>query len=259
MGDKIYYCGRRTKKCRACKRKYTREEYDLWECPECGEPRACRQVVKKEGQACKVHGGASPKGANSPNFKDGKYSKYMPGPLLDKYADFVRDEDKLGVEGELDVARAILAQQIQSIGGMNTIEAYNRALAQVDNVRGAILEGDESASLTALMALEDTLREGAGYMAEIAGVNKTMDIIRKLTDSQRQIYQAHGEFVTRQFVIYIIDLIVGGLDLYVKPLDGSQEALNNINAIFTNILTGLSNQTDNSSKRRSPGLINRGS
>jgi hypothetical protein len=71
-------CGRKTRRCRKCKRRYPKEEIDLLNCPVCGENRVCGQKVKNAGDACKrVHGGNSPRGIASPSFKHGRNSKYL--------------------------------------------------------------------------------------------------------------------------------------------------------------------------------------
>lgn len=71
-------CGRKTRRCRKCRRKYPKADFELTNCPDCGEDRICRQPVKNAGDACKrVHGGNSPRGIAHPNFKHGRDSKYL--------------------------------------------------------------------------------------------------------------------------------------------------------------------------------------
>src|SRR5688572_14760509 len=95
-------CGRRVKHCRQCSFHFTKADYDLWNCPDCGESRHCTQPGTGAGQhftcdhcnltfggACKrYHGGGAKVGIESPSFKHGGASKYvqrfqtLPGRML---------------------------------------------------------------------------------------------------------------------------------------------------------------------------------
>lgn len=58
---------------------------------------------------CRVHGGASLAGAESPTFKHGRYSQYLPQAIAAKVASF-DNEDPLNLLPELNVQRALFAE-----------------------------------------------------------------------------------------------------------------------------------------------------
>lgn len=58
---------------------------------------------------CKLHSGSSPRGANSPHFKTGLYSKYASASIQSKNDDFIA-ADPLDLTSELALARALLAE-----------------------------------------------------------------------------------------------------------------------------------------------------
>jgi hypothetical protein len=51
-------------------------DYDLWDCPQCGEPRACISDELFPNGSCNLHGGKARRGKQSKRFKHGKYSQY---------------------------------------------------------------------------------------------------------------------------------------------------------------------------------------
>lgn len=82
----------------------------------------CTGTSKQSGQPCKkdavvgstkchIHGGATPKGADSPNLKHGRYSAYLKQSMQDKLAT-VRDENPLDLLPELDAQRMLFAEYL---------------------------------------------------------------------------------------------------------------------------------------------------
>jgi len=81
---------------------------------ECGAKKRdgtpCRAPAMPNGR-CRIHGGKSLKGAESPTFKHGKnsiYKDYVPARIKDKVAGFM-DADPLDLTHELALTRALLA------------------------------------------------------------------------------------------------------------------------------------------------------
>jgi hypothetical protein len=58
-----------------------------------------------------MHGGNHPRGADSPHFKHGRYSKYAPQQIADKIEDFTSG-DPLDLLPELHTQRALFAQYL---------------------------------------------------------------------------------------------------------------------------------------------------
>lgn len=72
-----------------------------------GQP--CQKPPVKGAKRCRLHGGATPRGADSPHFKTGLYSRYAPAVVRDKLAHFL-DADPFDLTNELALTRALLAE-----------------------------------------------------------------------------------------------------------------------------------------------------
>lgn len=59
---------------------------------------------------CKLHGGASPSGVDSPQFKHGRYSKVMPQRIADTLS--ASNADPLDLLDELDLQRGLLSNYL---------------------------------------------------------------------------------------------------------------------------------------------------
>jgi hypothetical protein len=68
----------------------------------------CRSIPMKNGR-CRVHGGATPGGMALPQYKHGRYSKYLPTGLADKYNEALLDTELVTLRDDI----ALVDSQIQ--------------------------------------------------------------------------------------------------------------------------------------------------
>lgn len=66
----------------------------------------CRRPAMKGRNHCKFHGGTAAISVANPNFKTGKYSKYIPGSMLESYTTAERDPELLSMKSEIALAEA---------------------------------------------------------------------------------------------------------------------------------------------------------
>lgn len=70
----------------------------------------CQNAQMPNGR-CRMHGGSQPKGADSPNLKHGRYSRYLNASISQKLAE-VEDDNPLDMLPELNAQRALFAEYI---------------------------------------------------------------------------------------------------------------------------------------------------
>lgn len=81
-----------------------------------GKP--CQRSPMPNGR-CKLHGGATPSGPESPHFKHGRYAEAFRGKLAEKFAGAINDDKPLNLLPELAVQRSLLEQWIEKVSAMN--------------------------------------------------------------------------------------------------------------------------------------------
>ena len=69
--------------------------------------RKCKAVAMANGR-CKLHGGKSLAGAAHPNFKTGRYSKYLPKHLAKAYDEIKADPKLLQLDDDVALLEARL-------------------------------------------------------------------------------------------------------------------------------------------------------
>ena len=233
-----FLCGRRTKRCRNCAHRYPKSEYELWNCPECGEPRACTRPVSEEGKACRYHGGKTPKGIESPHYQGKGYSRYMPSSMMKKYEQFATSQDLLTLEEEIAVARTLLANRLER--GLST-EAWDRAGEAYQKVMDSV--DDPDALAENLSALGDVLEHGRESAEGEEKAVRLMESVRRNVDTQRQIFVDKGQLVAQSAVLMMWDAILQGIREHVAPLPGGSDAVREIAKIIGRF-TGVGTRSD---------------
>ena len=93
------------------------------------DARRCKATSKRSGERCKnpavtgydvcrIHGGKTPRGIASPNYKTGLYSRYLPSGINDKVQAFI-EADPLELVSEMALLRALLAEYVGRFADMS--------------------------------------------------------------------------------------------------------------------------------------------
>jgi predicted RNA-binding Zn-ribbon protein involved in translation (DUF1610 family) len=220
-----YRCWRRRSKCSTCNHKYTKEEYDLWECPECGGDRHCHTPVHQQGEACRQHGGKSLRGAEHPNFLHGGYSEAWEPTWQADYEQFLDDPDRLQVEYEIATVRTLLKQEIEDIKEGGSAAQWRQAKAYFENAERAYRAKNYKGFAQQFAQLGQILREGADRRERLAEVRRLSEQVRKLVDTQRQIWVDLGEFITRGVALRLFGNWLEVIKENVLTLEGGATAL----------------------------------
>lgn len=201
-GENVIRCGVRTKKCRACGRRYTKDERALESCPDCNEPRACTVPVPSVGARCQVHGRKSQLalGTASPAYKNGLYSRNLPTRLAAMYAESMADPELLAMRQGIALLEARLYDLLSRTdvgGGEAQIKAVSskydelaKARDEVDFALG-IQNADRLATAldklrNAVTALGNTIGEARQDYAIWHDVMDVLEQQRRLKDSERR-------------------------------------------------------------------------
>lgn len=104
---------------------------------------------------CKLHGGLTPGGVSSPQYRHGRYSKYVPKHLKKGYDESRRDPELLSLHDDL----ALLETREKELLGRLAVEQppWSRVLSSLE----ALLSADPDDIHTALEAHDKVIRDGA--------------------------------------------------------------------------------------------------
>lgn len=139
----------------------------------CGAKRTngeiCQSFAMANGR-CRVHGGATPKGVASPNFRHGRYSKSMPEHLASRYAEALTDSRLLELRDEIslvDVRMADLLAKLDEEVKPDDSEVWKEILSTVE-VRRNLVESERKRLVE--MSATLTIKEGMAMIAAVVAL-----------------------------------------------------------------------------------------
>lgn len=162
---------------------------------------------------CYMHGGASAKGLTAGQFRTGRYSKYLPERLREKYQDAQQDPEILVLRDEIALADARLADLLTRVDAGESGALWkelkelldqlsrNVEALDLDGARGALQrlrevvgKGHTDASawqeIQAVLMLREHLvrseRQRLVQMQQMISVEQAMTLIAALTESVRR-------------------------------------------------------------------------
>ena len=198
------------------------------------EPKRCGAKTRNGGTACKnwgmsngrcrLHGGKTPKGIASANWRHGRYSKYMPTGLLDRYEAGRTDPELLALDDEIALVRSRLSALLEKIDlapdSGSTWTILRRELDKFERAQrhaSSLPEGDERTNKMREVSqlfedLKSTIQRGAAEWSAWREIITLTDQVKKLTESEQR-RRVAGEYILGlQDVMALFDYTVKLID-----------------------------------------------
>lgn len=90
----------------------------------------CRKHAMRGRNVCLAHGGKTPRGAASPHFKTGRYSRSLPGHLVAAYEKALNDPKLLSLRDELALTDAMISELLRQLDDDSDAK-YRRVFRQI--------------------------------------------------------------------------------------------------------------------------------
>lgn len=195
----------------------------------------CRNSPLVGRTRCKFHGGMNPTGIAAPNYKDGRYSPYVPKKLLDVYVDSLYDPHKLELNSEISLVEARLSELLQRVDrsvAYNQVEALRR---EYKVLKEALARGDLKGATFASDAYGTLLDEQYSDYAAWQEIINLVDQRRRLVESERKRLVEANLVVTSEEALRIVTGLLQAVKTYVTD----KKVLANIQAEFTKLVGKL--------------------
>lgn len=177
----------------------------------------CLQPVIKGNNRCRFHGGKSPRGIASARFQSGRYSRYLPEGLLEKYQQALADPDLLALTDEIAVLQANASKLMEQLDkGGDTFGLWKQlqqTQAELQNARAA---GDAVKMAYWLTEQDSLIRQGVSQAARLRDLWDVFERIRRMSESEQKRRVALRDYMTSEqvmvFVAAVTDLIKQHVD-----------------------------------------------
>jgi hypothetical protein len=193
-----------------------------------GEP--CKAFAIKGRSVCRIHGGTSLQGMAAPSFKDGRYSRYLPERMVDRYRHAARDPNLLGLREDVALLDSRLADLL---GRVDTGESG----ARWKTVKSAYSVWRKKCDTEEADVLLETLQTAifAGYsdMEAWDAIHMVLGQREKLVASERKAMVEAQQMVSVDQAMNLVRQIVDSVRQHVSDRD----ALASISADVGRLIT----------------------
>jgi hypothetical protein len=159
-----------------------------------------------------MHGGATPRGIDSPHIKSGRYSKELPADLLTTFNESLADVELKELERELALVDARTSQLLQDLNSGKAVPAWEDAVYAWRAYKRAKLKRDKAAADDAAARLDDVLETQSSRERCWGEVKELVALRRKLTDSQTKRDVMTGRFVEATKVAVLVTALVDAVN-----------------------------------------------
>jgi len=158
----------------------------------------CTAKSKRSGERCKkdavigmgvchIHGGKSLVGTDNPAFKHGRYSRYLPDALVDRYQAALADQDLNSLDDEIALTDSRLAAELLHLRAEGPQAQWDDARRIFASFTRNTNANNRDAAVRDLDRLRLLLQAGADPATAWAKVDTLIEQRRKLVETQRRV------------------------------------------------------------------------
>lgn len=166
-----------------------------------------------------MHGGKSLVGAASPTFTTGRYSKYLPQRLTERYQQAVQDTELLALREEVALLDARLADLLSRVDAGESGQMWQQANKAFLSVMRFYRARDYKHVDGALFDLEQALEGGLNDYLAWEELRQIVDQRRKLVESERKRLVEMQQVITAEQAMVLVTTIVDSVRKHVRDRD----------------------------------------
>jgi len=133
-----------------------------------------------------MHGGNALKGVAAPGFKDGRYSRYLPGRLLERYHAAEADVDLLNLSAEIALLDARLADLLKRVDSGEAGKVWKAAQKTNADIQKAYLDKDYGQLMISVRELDLLIGEGLADHEAWYEIQTLLDQRRRFAETERK-------------------------------------------------------------------------
>jgi len=168
----------------------------------------CGNSAKAGLNRCRFHGGNVRRGVSHPNFRNGKYSKYMPDHLMERYEQAREDKELLSLREDIAVVEARLTELMQRTSTGETDRLWERASTIAGQIHEAQIAGSVPDVLQGLSTLMEIIKSGVQVSQAWNEVLILIDQKRRLVESERKRLVEMQQMISSEEAVSLMALLV---------------------------------------------------
>ena len=146
----------------------------------------CRRRASIGKVVCAIHGGKTPVGPASPQFQNGRYSKYLPARMRDRYHEAEADSELLALRAEVALIDSRLLDVLKRVDTGESSRIWGQLRDAVASLDAAQLIGDDVGIRFAVAGVKNLVNAGAADWAAWSDVRSLVQERKALVESERK-------------------------------------------------------------------------
>ena len=181
---------------------------------------------------CRMHGGKSLRGLAATDQRAGlKYSKYLPGRLLDRYQTAASDSQLLELRQEVALVDARLSDLLQRVDTGESGKLWADVLATWEDMKTAVVARDKKKQQQAAAMLDGLISKGASDYQAWSEIQTVIEQRRKLVESERKRLVEMQQYITSQQAMTLVAAMIGIIKDNVRDRDTLQNISTAVNGL----------------------------
>ncbi|MBI2934683.1 MAG: hypothetical protein HYY29_03830 [Chloroflexi bacterium] len=163
----------------------------------------CKNWAMIGSTVCRLHGGKSLRGAEHPNFTGGRFSKYLPDSLRDKYMTALKDPELLQLRDDIALMDARLAELFEKLDKGESAAAWlhvAKAFKQLGSSEDAVRE-------MAMEAMQEAIEKGVRDLESWQEIHTTVEQRRRLVTDEYKVQTNLKQMMTAEKAMALLALV----------------------------------------------------
>lgn len=189
-------------------------------------PMKCRSPKKNGGLCddwamrgrtrCRRHGGKSLVGTAAPSYRTGKYSKYLPDRLREKYESSQTDPDLLSLRSEVALVDSRLTDLLSRVDTGESGQLWTNLKKAHEEFKLYRLAQDVPKMTLALARIETLLETGVQDIQAWREIGEQLDRRMKLAEAEHKRLVSLEQLITSEEALLIMRRVVDIITMHVS-------------------------------------------
>jgi hypothetical protein len=180
-----------------------------------------------------MHGGKSLKGPQLPQYKDGRYSKYMPARLSERYTIALADEKMLEQREEIALLGTRLQELLSQLTDMSQRDALWQKLGKLwGELMTAAREGKKEKQQETANEIEALINGAPNDTAVWLEIQEVIEQRRKVVESERKRMVEAQEFVSVEQAMMVAHFLMDSINKHVSNNDEKRAIQADLIAVY---------------------------
>lgn len=176
----------------------------------------CRRAATPGRTVCYYHGGRTLAGVASGTFKHGRYSKVLPGRLLERYQEALTDHRLLELAEEIALIDARLRDVLTRVDTGESGRLWRQLKQTHEEMLEARQAGDVAAMAQKLNALGQMIERGLADWAAWEEIERLLEQRRRFVESERRRMVEMQQMITAERAMVLLAFVVDVIRRHVS-------------------------------------------